>query len=315
MAFFQQQGHSLSAQFFPAKGSSPATQRSLIGEYYSSCGLDLDKIEIPETDPAADVHVVTGWQTFKKGTKRFKRGDRVVFFCQDLEYLFPAVRRGGEAFTRTIRKFYDLPIPTFTMSRYLEHKCQRPGKLVASTNLNVETDVYFDQGVERKGVCLFYRKDMPHRLPDVVNKLADNLHKRLPGVPVYTFGSESKRPSGFNSLGSLTTAELAALYNRCELGVCFSKTNPSRVPFEMVACGLPCVEADNEFTSCDLVDEAFVRLPTDNTAALAEQLVQVYNSVSTSRSVWADRCAAYARSHFAELAEEKAFLSFVLSQV
>ncbi|HAL61599.1 MAG TPA: hypothetical protein DCP08_04220, partial [Chloroflexi bacterium] len=37
---------------------------------------------------------------------------------------------------------------------------------------------------------------------------------------------------------------LAALYSSASVGVAFSTTNPSRVPFEMMACGCPVVDLD-----------------------------------------------------------------------
>jgi glycosyltransferase involved in cell wall biosynthesis len=48
--------------------------------------------------------------------------------------------------------------------------------------------------------------------------------------------------------GVLDAPDLAALYNRCDIGICFSATNYSLVPQEMMACGLPVVELDGEST-------------------------------------------------------------------
>ena len=39
-------------------------------------------------------------------------------------------------------------------------------------------------------------------------------------------------------------ADLGNLYRSADVGVCFSTTNPSLVPFEMMACGLPVVDLD-----------------------------------------------------------------------
>lgn len=48
--------------------------------------------------------------------------------------------------------------------------------------------------------------------------------------------------------GDLNSDELGQLYRAADLGVCFSTTNYSIVPQEMMACGLPVVEIDVEST-------------------------------------------------------------------
>ena len=44
------------------------------------------------------------------------------------------------------------------------------------------------------------------------------------------------------------------LYNRCKVGVCMSASNPSRIPFEMMAAGLPVVEMYKENNIYDMPD-------------------------------------------------------------
>ena len=51
--------------------------------------------------------------------------------------------------------------------------------------------------------------------------------------------------------GLLSEAELGDLYNSAMCGVALSATNPSRVPFEMVASGLPVVDLRTRTTSLD----------------------------------------------------------------
>ena len=48
--------------------------------------------------------------------------------------------------------------------------------------------------------------------------------------------------------GILTPSQLAELYYSCDIGLTFSATNYALVPQEMMACGLPVIEIDNEST-------------------------------------------------------------------
>jgi glycosyltransferase involved in cell wall biosynthesis len=48
--------------------------------------------------------------------------------------------------------------------------------------------------------------------------------------------------------GILSPENLAVLYHSCDIGLTFSATNHALVPQEMMACGLPVIEIDNEST-------------------------------------------------------------------
>lgn len=56
--------------------------------------------------------------------------------------------------------------------------------------------------------------------------------------------------------GILSPEELGKLYRACDIGLTFSATNHALVPQEMMACGLPVIEIDNESTRCVYPDDA-----------------------------------------------------------
>ena len=64
---------------------------------------------------------------------------------------------------------------------------------------------------------------------------------------------------GIRCIGKVTDlAELRRLYSLSTLGIAFSTTNPSLIPFEMLACGLPVVDVllntrNPDFDGCDAV--------------------------------------------------------------
>jgi len=226
---------------------------------------NIDNLNIisEEESTFADVYVATGWQTFKKLKKYRALGMLTCFFCQDLEYLLETLPENGYIYNE-VKNFYDIKIPTFTMSHYLKNKLS-DGRKIMSTSFNVEKSIYFDQKKKRNGICLFYVNSKKHRLPSLVLKIAHQLSKQYPNKPIYLYGSGKPNHEKFEhnnvvSLGELSLKETADLYNKTNLGICFSTTNPSRVGFEMIACGLPCIEADNEFTKYDLLTGAFIKV-------------------------------------------------------
>jgi len=92
----------------------------------------------------------------------------------------------------------------------------------------------------------------------------------MPEVRIYFYGNDQpvELPIEFSHLGLLPVEKCNELYNRCSVGLCFSSTNPSRIPFEMMAAGLPVVDIWGDNTLYDLPDGG-VRLaePTPESVA------------------------------------------------
>ena len=85
-------------------------------------------------------------------------------------------------------------------------------------------------------------------------------HLAVRGVPFHVdlFGEESPAtgaPFPCTSHGILAAEELAELYRTADLGICFSSTNYSLIPQEMMACGLPVVEIDTASTRAVFPDD------------------------------------------------------------
>jgi glycosyltransferase involved in cell wall biosynthesis len=76
-------------------------------------------------------------------------------------------------------------------------------------------------------------------------------------------------PFPCSSHGILDAAGLAELYRNARIGICFSATNYSLVPQEMMACGLPVVEIDGESTRA-VFPEGVVTLASPHPHAIAD---------------------------------------------
>ena len=75
------------------------------------------------------------------------------------------------------------------------------------------------------------------------------MHGLRPKIQIIMFGSpnvsQASLPFPAACKGLLpTVADLAQMYSDADLGIVFSTTNPSLVPFEMLACGLPVADLD-----------------------------------------------------------------------
>jgi len=70
------------------------------------------------------------------------------------------------------------------------------------------------------------------------------LHRRRPDVRIVIYGDPDPLETTFpyEHAGVASQEQLAWLYSEATAGLCLSMTNYSRVPQEMMACGLPCVD-------------------------------------------------------------------------
>jgi glycosyltransferase involved in cell wall biosynthesis len=98
-------------------------------------------------------------------------------------------------------------------------------------------------------IVYFARPEMPRRCFDLgVTALRLFQEKYGNAAKIVLFGSNAVRSNELffdhSNLGVLSRPELAALYRKATLGLAFSPTNPSMVPFEMMACGLPVIDLD-----------------------------------------------------------------------
>ncbi len=250
--------------------STPEMVRQKINEWYEPCtagvfvGFNIQK--------EYDIMFATGWQTveFVRKLPAKKKG----YFIQDYEpWFFPM----GDQYlmTENSYKYGFLPV---TIGKWLAHKM--------ATEFNTPAE-YFDFGADlnvykplenvekENAICYVYQPEKPRRC-DYIGLQALKLIKAMrPDVKIYLYGSEiNARPIEFEceNLHIIPVEECNQLYNKCKVGLCMSASNPSRIPFEMMAAGLPVVELYKENNIYDLPDGG-VLLADTTPEAIASSVV------------------------------------------
>lgn len=290
----------------------------LINNNYKDCGLDTKKTLITNDFIYRDTIISTGWQTFQTSINYIQAntGAKVGFFCQDLEFLFKDVNDLPKTAQDFVKNYYSFKIPTFTLSHFLEQKNREFNyiKKIKSTGFNANTDIYFDKKQDRDGICMLLCNphEKPHRLPYLVEKLTEAALKSFPEKKITLYGYPEKfKNKNVECVGILTPEETAELYNSHEIGVCFSTTNPSRIPFEMAACGLPCIEAKNEFTEFDLDSRNFLRINVEKDETTIEQFIKQCKKIFKNFKNFNQIANNFAKQNFEPNKEEKAFKEFI----
>lgn len=195
----------------------------------------------------ADVAIATQWQTVEIVKEQFGPQTKRVYLVQDLEYLFYPMGDNYLAAEDTYRQGFF-------------HICSGPwckAKLIKKYNavaeyfeFPVDKNIYNDnQEKERfkNRIVFFAKPEMPRRCFSLGVKALSILAKKLPNIEIVMFGSKDISQFNFDfnyiDLSILPTIEdLADLYRSGTIGLAFSTTNPSLVPYEMLACGLVVVD-------------------------------------------------------------------------
>lgn len=242
-----------------------------------------------------DALIATGWDTVDlvKGHQGFHEK---FYFVQDYEPLFFA--RGSEALKAEYT--YQADLKTICAGPWLDGLMRRRhGKTSMQFSLSYDPEVYFPN---TEGLS----QDKPQRRQKLITALPSldsrplirvAFYARQPTarravelaleslalVPQTTYrlcvelfgnpGGKTELPPGLvgREHGLLSPKQLAELYRSCDLGLTFSATNYGLVPQEMMACGLPLIEIDNESTR-SVYPEDILILAKPTAQAIAEAI-------------------------------------------
>jgi glycosyltransferase involved in cell wall biosynthesis len=254
--------------------STPESVKLKINEWYEKCdagiyvGFNLRK--------NYDLMFATGWQTidFVRKLKAKKK----AYFIQDYEpWFFPM----GDQYliTENSYRYGFLPV---TIGKWLSHKMESNfGNTSKYFEFCADLNIYKPlENIHReRAVCFVYQPEKPRRCDCIGLKALKMVKAMRPDVKIYLFGSNVQGiiDPDFINLNIIPIEKCNELYNTCKVGLCMSASNPSRIPFEMMAAGLPVVELYGENNIYDLPDEG-VLLAEPSPEALAGAIVHLLDN-------------------------------------
>jgi len=165
-----------------------------------------------------------------------------VYFVQDFENLFnPA----NSIYAKALGT-YSLGIDTITIGKWLAKELGQLGSRVKNTPFGIDQKYYYldpEQSRMDDLVLILDQPDKPRRCHELIQETIDHLRTKNRKIKIYSYGSHKSFLTGVDThLGNLSEAELGHWYRTAKVGIALSASNPSRIPFEMSACGLPFVD-------------------------------------------------------------------------
>lgn len=246
-----------------------ATVEQLFGYRFASVRFGWDTI------PPADLVMATIWYSAAL-VRDLPFPCLKGYFVQDYEAMFNPM---GDAYLMAENSYRYGLIP-ITIGRWLKHELASRFHVPAyHFDFGADNRIYRPLNTNREqAICFIYQSDKPRRCSRIgIEALGIVKHYR-PEVKVYLYGSPVREKGNVwfehEHLGLLNLEDCNALYNRCALGLCLSSSNPSRIPFEMMAAGLPVVEFWRANNIYDMPSAA-VSLSDQTPESLAENLLRL----------------------------------------
>lgn len=199
-----------------------------------------------------DVLICTYWTTAYVVKDNAAKAAHHVYFLQDYEPMFFPM---GVDYVRACET-YRFGFHPITSGPWPLHMLQKEWGVTEGEFFRFPLDraIYYSNAEprptgQRPRLAYFARPDMPRRCYPLGVAALEIVSQKRPDVEIIFYGDKSEKfqniPFPFTNVGMTPRIEdLGDLYRSCDIGVCFSTTNPSLVPFEMMACGLPVVDLD-----------------------------------------------------------------------
>ena len=223
---------------------SPAETAALFAKFFGALAGPV-RVGFGGWD-GADVAMATGWQTVAQ-VLRLPGASARAYLVQDHEPEFypTSAEREWAAWT------YRQGLHCIAASPWLADLVHtRYGAGATSFDLGIDHARYRPAAVDRRtDRVLFYARAVTPRRAVPLGLLAlEELHRRRPQIEIALFGEARPiaAPFPYRPLGVLEDTDLARAYSEATVGLVLSLTNPSLIPQEMLACGLPCVDVASE---------------------------------------------------------------------
>jgi len=233
----------------------------------------------------SDVLFATSWQTAYV-VNSMGNTCKKFYFIQDYEpYFYPV---GSESLFAQQTYFFDFH--RVTMGPWITDHLQKEFGLESDyIDFGYDPSIYHKKNTKQpsnRHIFFYSRPATPRRCFELGIEALRELYRRGIEFKLYTVGQEIKQykiPFQHHNLGILTAYELAELYSNTELGLVFSPTNTSLLPFEMMACGCPVIELNSESNKANFPNSEIIELADSNPLAIADSIEKLLKDENTRK--------------------------------
>lgn len=248
-----------------------------------------DKIE------KCDVLFATHWTTAYIVDKNRDKAKLCCYFIQDFEPYFYSMSYDYIVSYNT----YKLGLYPITSGPWPLKLIQRHFDIHGGDYFRfpIDKSIYYKHSEEKnyahKRIVFFARPDMPRRCYNLGVEGLAIVKAMRPDVEIIFYGAKSNSyvniPFNFTNLGIVPEiSQLGNLYRSADVGICFSTTNPSLVPYEMMACGCPVVDLNFNDNAINYGGKENVMLVGPTEREIAEGILYLLEDCQLSKTIIAN---------------------------
>ena len=197
-----------------------------------------------------------------------------AYFIQDFEPWFEPM--GGMYLQ--MERTYRYGLQGISIGKWLTHKLSEEFNApMTSFPFCADLNIYKKIDVEKENaICFIHQPEKPRRCSELGMKALKLVKELRPDVKIYIYGSDEPVNYDFEveNLKIINIKKCNELYNKCKVGLCISSSNPSRIPFEMMAAGLPVVDLYRENNLYDIPEDG-VLLAESTPEAIATAIIKI----------------------------------------
>lgn len=263
--FLAKFGHQIHL-YFVGTEVDPQTLKGQIQEHFYplDCPVSLFRGSIRPSD----VVFATHWSTVNAALTARGVAREIMYFVQDFE---PAFAPMGTEYVLA-ENTYRLGLYHITSGPWCETILKRDFHAEADHfQFPVDRSIYYprQRTKSNRNLVFFAKPEMPRRCFELGIMALREFHRLRPDVEIVMFGSKHASKQSYEFPVTIreivpTLDDLAQMYSNGDVGLVFSTTNPSLIPYEMMACGLPVVDldrGDNEVNYASRRDIALLANP------------------------------------------------------
>jgi glycosyltransferase involved in cell wall biosynthesis len=257
--YMEQFGHSVTL-YFTQTTETTARLKELIKQNFYPFSGDVEILSGRVS--YCDVLFATHWSTVSPALSLRRCVGEIIYLVQDFEPYFSPMGSEYLLAENTYRQNLYAIASGPWCARLLQHRYNME---VDHFQFPIDRTIYFKRDHPHQHKLIFFAKpEMPRRCFELGAMALRKVHDKLPALSIVFFGSRHECHVDYPviQLGVLPTIkDVATLYSSATLGIAFSSTNPSLVPYEMMACGLPTVDLatpGNELNYGNRTDVAFL---------------------------------------------------------
>lgn len=210
---------------------------------------------------------------------------RKAYFIQDFEPWFEPM--GG--LYLDMEHTYKYGLNGVSIGKWLAYKLQHEfNQPMNYFSFCADTNVYkkLDNVEKENAICFIFQPEKPRRCSNIGIRALLLVKTLRPDVKIYLYGSDNdiKLDVEMENLHIMPINKCNELYNKCKVGVCMSSSNPSRIPFEMMAAGLPVVDLYRENNLYDIPEDG-VLLADTSPEAIATAIIKILDDDKLQQSM------------------------------